>query len=215
MPLRKLSRQDDLGVLHALLVFVPMLFVPLHPALARWPWGLLFPFAVYAIAVLSVSPLRQSVRWLHIGKLDRDTLRTTGLISLVSVFGLVGWYFCAHPDLSAFARHIPSGSVSQWIAAGLLFASLNAVLEEAICRGILMEALETRYDPAQAVVLQALIFGAMHANGIPPGFVGILLSTLYGWMLGRLRQKAGSLLPCCLAHFVADITIFLLVTWSR
>jgi uncharacterized protein len=208
----ELSGRQELAVVHALLIFAPMLLIPMHTLLSRWPWGLLFCFGVYGGVVLAVRPLRESLHWLRVGRLDRETLLLTGLISLVSVVGLVGWALLVRPDLSVFARNIPSGTGAAWIAAGLHFASVNAAAEEAICRGILMEALETRYGPAQAVALQALIFGAMHANGIPPGLIGIFLSTLYGWMLGRLRQKADGLLACCLAHFVADLTIFLLVT---
>jgi len=66
---------------HALSVLIPLALVPLHPALARWPLPLLWPLGIYAVITLAIRPLRQSVFWLRVGSLDRETLTATGLIS--------------------------------------------------------------------------------------------------------------------------------------
>lgn len=209
------SRPTNWPVRHAILILALLLIVPAIPALARWPWGLLFPVGTYAAIVVAVRPLRESLDWLRVGKLDRNTWRVTAMFALISVAGLTVWYLIFRPDLSAFTHLIPSGPPLTLLMAGLVFASVNAVMEEVICRGIWMEALTVSYGPKFALILQALIFGVMHANGIPPGSVGILMAAVFGGMLGWLRQRTGGLLAPCLVHFAADITIFTLVTLSR
>ena len=74
---------------------------------------------------------------------------------------------------------------------GIGFALVNAALEESIYRGILMQALDAVFGPGVfSVVLQAIVFGLAHIQGVPDGWTGVGLATAYGAMLGLIRRRA-------------------------
>jgi membrane protease YdiL (CAAX protease family) len=66
-------------------------------------------------------------------------------------------------------------------------------------------------NPAVAIVLQALSFGALHFGGFPSGLAGMSLATIYGLMLGALAYRCKGLLAPCAAHVLADSVIFAIV----
>jgi membrane protease YdiL (CAAX protease family) len=100
--------------------------------------------------------------------------------------------------------------------AGAFFSAFNALLEEVIFRGILLDALTAAIGASWAVVVQAVAFGVGHVHGYPPGPLGIALAAMYGLMLGLLRQRSGGLAAPWVAHVFADATIFwIVVTAAR
>jgi membrane protease YdiL (CAAX protease family) len=84
---------------------------------------------------------------------------------------------------------------------------LNAVGEECVFRGMLLDALRTSMSSTTAVVVQAMAFGLIHFRGFPSGWVGVALAAVYGLMLGALRLRAGGMLAPVLTHVFADLTI--------
>jgi hypothetical protein len=193
-----------------------LLMLPLAvPALAAWPTRVIAPLAAYAGIVLAVPALRRSVTWLRAGRTDLRMALAAAAVSLVSAAALGAWYLLLRPDLGEFPRLIPRTSPVGLALFGVSFAVLNAVIEEATWRGVLMDALAVRVGWTAAVVLQGVLFGVAHANGIPSGAVGLVMASAYGIMLGALRLKTGGLLLCCAAHFFADLTIFALALTAR
>src|SRR5947209_16562605 len=69
------------------------------PELAHWPWYFLVPLLAYAAIVCLVAPLRHSVTWLRVGRLDSLTLSVTAALILLSSAALVLYYVLFHPDL--------------------------------------------------------------------------------------------------------------------
>jgi uncharacterized protein len=100
-----------------------------------------------------------------------------------------------------------------WIVvpAGLLFSCLNAAVEEAFYRGVIMHALLGTVGTMAALALQAASFGLLHTEGFPSGPAGVILTAGYGLVLGVIRLKAGGLLGPWLAHVLADLTIVAVV----
>ena len=41
------------------------------PSLGQWPFYLLAPLTLYVAVVLAVGPLRRSLNWVRVGRLDR------------------------------------------------------------------------------------------------------------------------------------------------
>ncbi len=84
---------------------------------------------------------------------------------------------------------------------GILAAVVVApLIEEWLCRGVLWTALSRVVPPRRTVVLTALLFAVMHGLqglylALPHRFVG-------GLLLGWLRWRSGSLVPCVVAHLV-------------
>src|SRR5262245_27700625 len=208
------KRDDDWRLAHA---GVFLLFLPLPmliPVFAHWPWHILFPLVCYAAVVASVKPLRHSLAWLRLGRLDGRALLMVVAIILVSSSALVLYYYLFHPDLDHLRPHFAALSGVELLFFGVFFALLNATQEEVVFRGILMDALEAEFQPLTAFVLQALAFGAAHYHGYPPGPVGVVLASIYGLMLGILRNWTSGLAAPIIAHVFADATIFVIVLWT-
>ncbi|PCD02511.1 hypothetical protein COC42_13935 [Sphingomonas spermidinifaciens] len=75
-------------------------------------------------------------------------------------------------------------------------------------RGVLFDWLRGFMGPVAAILVQAASFGAAHYSGVPSGWAGVGLATLYGVMLGWLSWRAEGLLAAIVAHVAADLVIF-------
>jgi len=78
------------------------------------------------------------------------------------------------------------------IISVIVFAPL---MEETLCRGIVLKGLLKNYKPGKAIFISALFFAAIHLNpwqAIPAFFGGLFL----GWVY----YKTQSVLPCIIIH---------------
>ncbi len=122
------------------------------------------------------------------------------------------WQRRLQPDLTDSQQQIPS--VPAWVVplAGLVFAVVNAGMEEAVWRWILWDLLARAIGRAWIVVLlQAGSFGLFHLHGFPRGWIGVGMATVYGLFLGIIRHRTGDLGPPIAAHMFADLTILLIL----
>ena len=201
----------EMPLAHAGLVLALLgggLFVP---ALLNWPFYLLVPLLVYFLVVLAVAPLRRSLNWVRMGRLDAAAWAVTLLVIVISSAALVLFEALERPDVSHLRARLPPAGPGTLVLVGALFAVVNALLEEAIFRGLLLDALRSSYSAGVAVAIQAIAFGVFHASGYPSGAIGVVLAALYGLMQGGLRVYADGLALCWVAHVFADATIFVLV----
>ena len=180
------------------------------------PQQVLFPiaFAIYFLVVWRLPWLRRASAWLRWGSIDATIVAFAVAIATVSGVALLAWFAIARPDVSDLIRtFVPNQPL--WILApgAILFSMLNAAIEEAAYRGILLAALDATLGPGvRAVIVQALAFGAIHLyGGVPRGAVGVALAFVYGVALGALRRMAGGLLAPWIAHVLTDIVIFSIV----
>lgn len=82
------------------------------------------------------------------------------------------------------------------LAAGLaLIAVVPGVVEEILCRGVLLNSLRTRFSTGAAVVMAAVAFGFLHLDAYR-----MLPTTFLGLLLGLIAARTGSLLPAMFAH---------------
>jgi membrane protease YdiL (CAAX protease family) len=185
-----------------------MLLPALVREAGRWPWYFLAPLLAYAVVVLAVPPLRRSVTWLRVGRLDWPALGATAVLVVPTSAVLILYYALFHPDLHSLAEELPVNTPLPLVVAGAIFAVANAVMEEIIFRGILQDALASQVGVTVAVLVQAVVFGFGHMRGYPPGEVGIVLAGIYGLVLGMLREWTQGLGAAIIAHVCADATIF-------
>lgn len=195
-----------LSLFGLLWVTLPFMFSLFRP----WPFSMLIPIVFYGITVAALAPLHRSFGWLRRGRLGSDILRLVLMVIVISSVALIIWYVSVRPDLSRNLRNMPQMPVWMFPFAGLAFALGNAALEEAIFRGIIMDALDSAFGPGRiAVALQAVPFAILHyVAGFPRGGWGLLMTFVYGLMLGMIRRRAGGMLAPWLAHVAADSTIF-------
>ena len=100
------------------------------------------------------------------------------------------------------------------VLVGFLFATINAVVEEVLYRGVLLDALDRAIGVGTAaLVIQAVVFGLHHFEGFPRGWVGVGLATLYGLAMGVVRRTSGGLLAAWVAHVLADIVIYAIIAF--
>jgi hypothetical protein len=180
------------------------------------PQQVLFPiaFTAYFVVVWRVAWLRRAPSWLRRRALDGTTLALVAAIAWVSAVALLAWYAIVKPDLTDLVRaFVPNQALWVLAPSTIVFAMVNAAIEEGAYRGVLMSALDATLGPgAVPVLLQATAFGALHLyGGFPRGFVGVVLTFIYGLMLGALRRKARGLLAPWIAHVLTNLVIFSIV----
>ncbi len=203
----------DRPVVHATLFMALVVLGPLlHPLFRSWPFRLLIPTAAYFAVSIVVPWLRPGLAWLRPGRLNFQVVCAVIAISAVSAGALLAWYVLFRPDLSVHLAHIPSIPVWLLPFAGLGFACGNAALEELAFRGILMQAYESAVNSWIALCCQAILFAGMHFQaGFPNRASGLVMTFVYGSMLGALRRQSRGLLAPWLAHIAADMTIFIIL----
>ena len=121
------------------------------------------------------------------------------------------WFVLARPDVSDLTDKIPHVGPMQLLLIGVIFSLANALMEEAIFRGVFQETLTAEWGPWPAVVIQGVLFGVIHIQGFPHGVEGMVMASAYGVALGWLRLRSGGMAAPCIAHVCADATIFALL----
>jgi sodium transport system permease protein len=99
-----------------------------------------------------------------------------------------------------------------WILFSL--AVVPGVFEELFFRGFFFTSLRTLFSPWKAILLSAVLFGLFHvvaANVLAPE--RFLPSTLLGLVLGWVRYRSDSVLPCMLLHVVHNGLLLSLAYW--
>jgi uncharacterized protein len=194
----------------ALLALVWILLVGLVPFFQRWPLTFLAPLAAYGLAVALTPQLRRSIGWLRVGRSGRD-VRILVIATVVgSAAALVAWTVQAKPDLQRHLALVPALPLWAYPVAAAGFAAVNAALEEAIFRGVMMEALDSALGEGYlSIGIQAGSFAALHyLAGFPSGPAGVVMTFVYGAMLGVVRRRSRGLLAPWITHVAADLVIF-------
>lgn len=202
-------------VAHAAWIILVFFLVGQFPRLyGYWPLPILLILAAYGLPVMAVPRLRAGLGWVKWGQPDALTWGLTAVFAALSALGVTAWRFLAHPDLAAFRQFVPAGVPHWLLPIGIvLYAALNALYEEVIWRGVLMQSLEAAAGPGTGVVLlQAAGFGFWHFHGFPGGWLGVGLAAVFALFMGLLRHRSRGLLAPWLAHLAADVTIYILVT---
>jgi hypothetical protein len=219
----KISGLVILAAIAAVLLFIdfPLFGPALFLALAYFTrtlfearLGIFFaaPLAVYIALVVIEKPLRRHSPWLALGRIGRGMWLCAALVVLVASGSIYLWVNTTHPDLTDITSLIPDQGTAMLLLWGLGFALVNAIVEEAIFRGILYDGF-THIFKSEIVtnIFQAALFGLAHLYGIPRGWPGVGLAFVYGLLLGSVRYYTRGLLLPVLIHAAADLTIYLIL----
>lgn len=167
------------------------------------------PIVLYAAVVRFAPSIRRETTWLTWGAVTPRLVAGALAVVVVSGAALVGWYWLVRPDIAAFTRFIPEWPLPLLLLGGLGFAVLNGIVEEVIFRGIVWDGVAALVPvPAALLAVQAVFFGTAHFWGVPSGIIGAVLATVYGVMLGIIRQRSGGLGMAIVTHVFADLVIF-------
>lgn len=179
----------------------------LGPLQGTWPLPAVLALIAYGLLAARTRAL--TLDWLVRGRLDRGLAGIIALFVASSSAALIAWFLAMDPDVSDIVARVPRVSLPLLALAGLGFSMVNAFAEELLFRGAMMHALEAALGRGRAALLiQAAVFGLLHIEGFPRGAIGVVLASIYGLMMGIVRQRSGGLLAPWAAHVFADITIF-------
>ncbi len=184
------------------------------PGFQVWPVPWVVALVAYFLIVALVPSLRATAVRIRFGRLTPVALAATAVIAILSWVVLASFQRIAHPDLQGYRNLLPVRTMGGIVAAGILFSTLNALLEEIAFRFVLFEAVERERGARAAVVVTAALFGLGHLHGYPPGVVGALLAGVFGLALGWLRVFTGGIGLPVAAHIAADATIYTIVAGS-
>jgi membrane protease YdiL (CAAX protease family) len=148
---------------------------------------------------------------LRLGRLSAAGIGLVLGVAVCSAATLMIFSWFNPPRLGTGARLLEGMAPWSLVTAGMVFAAVNAFVEEVLFRGIVQQHLARVLGNWPAVLTQALAFGILHLNGYPYGLIGVALASVYGLILGALRLHSGGLLAPWLAHACADAVIFTLI----
>lgn len=163
----------------------------------------------YAGIVRIVSWLRGTATWVRWGYFDARVCLLSVGAWLLAAAALLSWYLLLHPNVADIVKdYVPALPFGLLIAGGLIFAMLNAAVEEAAYRGVFLHALDRSLGPGfTALLLQALAFGAIHIRGFPRGWLGVSFACIFGLLMGVIRRRAGGMFAPWITHVLTDVVI--------
>ena len=174
-------------------------------------------FAVYAmlVAVLCYSfrpPSRPPIA-LRFTSVKDLGFAIGALIALIAVctlaYAFLGLFFGGFLHLlkqltavATDAKHLQGQGSSAWVIAILRSCLLVPIFEEVFFRGLLLTWLNRHMRFAAALVVQAVLFAAMHVY--PPALPYAFLA---GIALGYVRRATGSTINTVLMHAINNIVL--------
>jgi uncharacterized protein len=174
-----------------------------------WPLPIALALGFILIIGKHLNFTRGAFDWFTWGQWGLRQLIMIVIVALVSGSALLIWYTVVHPNIADLASKIPRVHPLLLLVIGSLFSITNAICEECVWRGMIFNALARTKLPVAAVVgVQAISFGVAHWQGFPRGLSGIGLASIYGVIIGYVRQQANGLGAPIVAHVLADAAIY-------
>lgn len=166
----------------------------------------LVPVAL-ALFLLSEPGRRATARiGLTLARPGRDLAVGTGLAALIGIPGL-GLYALGRAVGATVEVQAATLETHWWAVPVLILAALkNALLEEVVAAGYLIERLEDLgWRPAATVAASAVLRGAYHLyQGIGPFFANIAMGIVFALYYRRRRRT----MPLVVAHTLLDVVAF-------
>lgn len=105
-----------------------------------------------------------------------------------------------------------AGRAAAMLTGGILYYGVAAaVVEEAVFRGIIMKAVERRWNKRAAVLVPSVLFGLVHIIGNDLDFISIfqllVAGSLVGILFSLVAYESGSIWSGALIHAVWNIAV--------
>jgi hypothetical protein len=133
-----------------LVCYYLMRFFPRFPL---YPFSDLTFLLLYWDAVMLTPALRGSVGWTRVGKFDATVWTLVAVTIVIPIFALFLWVHFLSPNLGRYSGMVPQFPL--WLIAlyAIANAAFNALLEETIWRGVMLDALDSGLGPGMWALL--------------------------------------------------------------
>ncbi|WP_413581509.1 CPBP family intramembrane glutamic endopeptidase [Bdellovibrio sp. HCB288] len=145
---------------------------------------------------------------------SRWELASVFIINIPSI-AILYWYYNAHPEVSNMwpVLNVPMWSLPILVLA---IALVNGLREEIFYRGFIQNNTHTHSPVWYVVGLQAVLFGFLHfSNAFPQGWMGVLLTALWGAAIAIQYRIFKSFSLAWLTHAMADAIMFSIILMTR
>ncbi len=175
-----------------------------------------FGTALLMLAALGAIYRRRREFFLGLGDIRATATPIPHFIDRPMSWGRLGWLSALCITLGTLVFLLAFGQSPLDRFAGvlpllpfvLLFAALNAFSEETLYRAALLAPLRDAVGRPQALLLTAALFGLWHFYGVPYGVIGVIMSGVLGWYLGKSMLETRGLFWAWFIHFWQDVAIF-------
>jgi membrane protease YdiL (CAAX protease family) len=165
-------------------------------------WSLLRNRMKFFLAVGNLNAAAEPVRWLGMERPLRWS-RFGLILSVCITLGTLAFLILfSQPTGSHFLDIIPL------LPVVILAAVMNAFSEEVLFRAVLLGPLAVVVGKSQALLLTAVLFGLWHFYGVPYGVIGVIMSGILGWLLGKSMIETRGMFWAWFIHFWQDVAIF-------
>lgn len=168
---------------------------------------------LYLLVATMFPRLRRDSGWFCRGEFGRTMVLLCLGTAAVSALVLIAWFMFTKPGIGDLIRRfVPQAPLPVLVVGGLVFAMVNAAVEEMMYRGAVVGGLvESKVPTSILLPLQAIAFGTIHIGGFPRGWLGVALATVYGFLLGVIRLRSRGLLAPWAGHVLTDLVIVAIV----
>lgn len=188
-------------------------------ALKFVPYSNMWPLDLYIVAGLSFVCLKYVFkiqilpgRWnLRFSKKELLSV----LIITIPTFVILLWYYSTHREV---ADKFPLPPMSLWLLPLVIVAAalLNGLREELIYRVLYMSVDSKAGKDALILLSQAVLFGFIHfRGGFPEGWLGVLLTGVWGLAIGMQFVIFRSTTLAWLTHSLADALMFAVIVANQ
>lgn len=170
----------------------------------------LFPIVIYTLLIITIPEIKRNTLWFTKDKINKKTILLIIAMTLASITSLIIWGNYNTNNLDYFVNNMPKVPLVWIIINGILFALFNAIAEEYLSRGMLYNTIEKlTSNTTTIIVVQAIVFALFHYKGFPGGINGMIMVFCWSLVLGIIRFRTKGLIGVLIAHFFADLAIYL------
>ena len=130
-----------------------------------------------------------------------------GFVGQYAINLILGLLMSVMPQSWIDALEQNNAAITNSSPAAMFVATVIAapLLEEIMCRSLMLGSLREGMPKWWAIVVSSIIFGVLHGNPI-----GIIYATLFGILLGWLTTRFNSVVPSILCHMAFNLTSLIL-----
>ena len=134
------------------------------------------------------------------------------LVIAIALPLLVSAFYLLFVDGTFTQNEISINEKLNLLSAGIFFTGFGAgIVEEMVFRGLMMSAIEKRYNKKVAVIVPSLLFGVVHILGMNFDLLScvlvILAGTMVGIMFSLIAYETKSIWNSAIVHAVWNIVI--------